>query len=107
MAGGQPPPPEWRAVPDHHGGGPPSPDLSPVEGLLAAAEDSVMRFRFGLVGSPQSPVMEVDVADLDELHDLMWRGRFVRGRLAPEYCEGESCGALIATSRITMVMEVD
>lgn len=65
-------------------------------------------FRFVVVGSSQQPVMDVDgVHDIAELHTLIARSRFVEGRLVPEYCEGVTCGALIATSRIQMVMTVD
>jgi hypothetical protein len=65
-------------------------------------------FRFVVMGSPQQPVMEVDgVHTIAELHHVIARGRFVEGRLVPEYCEGVTCGALIATSRIQMVMEVE
>lgn len=66
------------------------------------------QFRFVVVGSQQQPVMDVDgVHEIVELHKVIERSRFVEGRLVPEYCEGVTCGALIATSRIQMVMEVD
>ena len=65
-------------------------------------------FRFAVMGSPQQPVMDVDgVHTIAELHQVLAHSRFVEGRLVPEYCEGVTCGALISTSRIQMVMEVD
>ena len=65
-------------------------------------------FRFVVVGAPQQPVMEVDgVHSISELHQVIARSRFVEGRLEPEHCKGANCGALIATSRIQMVMEVE
>lgn len=65
-------------------------------------------FRFAMIGTSQQPVMEVDgVHTAVELNEMIRRERFVVGRLVPEYCEGVNCGALLATSRIQMVTEVD
>ncbi len=66
-----------------------------------------MTFRFCLMGASQHPLVEVKVASLADLHDLMDRTRFVAGHLAEADEHGVQPGVLIATSRVQMVVEVD
>ena len=63
------------------------------------------RFKFCLVGSPQTPIVEVDVHDLHHLHEIMSRSRFVEGRIVEVDGEGANCGILISTSRVLVVIE--
>lgn len=77
-----------------------------MERLLAAAEGGVTKFRFCLMGSSQQPVIEVDVACLHDLHQLLSTNRFIEGRLVEIDGDGVQCNVLIAATRVQMVVEV-
>lgn len=63
------------------------------------------RFKFFLIGSSQTPVLDVDAADLRELNDIVSRNRFIEGHIAERDEDGVFGGMLIATGRIQLVME--
>jgi hypothetical protein len=62
------------------------------------------RFRFHLIGGVQAPVVDVPVAGISELHQMLARSRYVEGILEEE---GTYCGVLIPAGRIQLVVEAD
>lgn len=64
------------------------------------------RFKFYLIGSCDSPVLDVAVSDLAELNRQMSCSRFVEGHMVEADLDGVLRGVLIATSRIQLVMDV-
>jgi len=63
------------------------------------------RFKFYLIGSCDAPVLDVEAADLRELHRQMSCDRFIEGHTTQADADGVLPGVLIATSRIQLVME--
>jgi hypothetical protein len=64
------------------------------------------RFKFSLVGSPQRPVLEIEVRDLGELHHAISGARFIEGRMVEIDGELTDCSVLIPANRIQIVMEL-
>lgn len=63
------------------------------------------RFKFALIGSPQAPIVEIDVSGIDELCAYMTRVRFVTGRMVEIDCDGADAAVIIPVSRIQFVTE--
>ena len=65
------------------------------------------RFRFSLVGTSQTPVVDVPQSNLSELSDAMGRQRFLEGVIVGiDGLDGE-CGVLIPVNRIQLISEVE
>lgn len=65
------------------------------------------RFKFAMIGSPQAPVVEIDVSGIDELCVYMTRVRFITGRMVETGCAGTDVAVVIPVSRIQFVTEAD
>lgn len=62
-------------------------------------------FKFFLIGSAETPILDVPFEHLNELHCAMERSRFVEGRMVEVNGEPVSCGVLIPMGRIQMIAE--
>ncbi len=65
------------------------------------------RFRFFMIGTTESPVLELELDTLRELGEMAMRHRFIEGRMVEINGEGSAVGVLIPTSRIQLVAEAD
>lgn len=65
------------------------------------------RFRFCLVGTSQSPIVDVQQSNLSELGDAMARQRFLEGVIVGIDGHDGECGVLIPVNRIQMISEVE
>lgn len=61
------------------------------------------RFRFHMIGSQASPVVEVGAADIQDLDQRMNRAGFLTGKVIDEY---EAYYVMIAVNRIQFVVEL-
>jgi hypothetical protein len=106
MARGQSPPVKRRAIPDDRGGGPPSPGIAGLEGLLAEAKSSLMAcFRLFLIGASQPLEVDLPVRDVHALEALMSTAKFVTGTMAEPDEDGICPAFLVPTYRIQCVIE--
>lgn len=64
------------------------------------------RFKFCLIGSPQSPIVEIGVRHLCDLHLSIGRARFIEGRMIEIDGEAMDCPVLIPANRIQIVIEL-
>lgn len=64
------------------------------------------KFRFCLIGTPQAPVLEIDVGNISELHHWISRARFIEGRMIRIDGEPTDCPVLIPTNRVQMIFEI-
>lgn len=64
------------------------------------------KFRFCLVGTPQSPVLELEARDVRELHHSLARTRFIEGRMVEIDGEPTDCEVLISANRVQMIFEI-
>lgn len=64
------------------------------------------RFMFALIGTPQTPILDLPVRTVAELNQAIARARFVDGLMVEIDGEGVHCPVLIPVSRIQMVMEL-
>jgi hypothetical protein len=64
------------------------------------------RFRFFLMGSSQAPIVEIPVADLGQLGEMVRFNRFLEGRIVDCLDEEDACPVLIPVSRVQMITEV-
>jgi len=65
------------------------------------------RFKFFLIGTHETPVVEMEASSLRQLNDDLSRNRFVEGQMVEINGLGASCGVLIPTARIQFVAEAD
>lgn len=61
------------------------------------------RFKFCLIGTPQSPVLELEAEDVRELHYAIARSRYIEGRMVEIDGEPTDCDVLIPANRIQMI----
>ena len=64
------------------------------------------RFRFFLMGSSQSPTVEMSAVDLSQLGEIAKYSRFLEGQIVDCLDEEDACPVLIPVSRIQMITEV-
>lgn len=65
------------------------------------------RFKFFLIGTNESPVLEMEAATLRQLNEDLSRNRFIEGQMVEINGHGEDRGVLIPTARIQLVVEAD
>ena len=65
------------------------------------------RFQFFLVGTSQSPVVEVGYKDLRELHEAIEHSRFLHGQLVEIEGHSIELGVIIPMNRIHMISEIE
>lgn len=65
------------------------------------------QFRFCLIGSPQSPVLELPADSMTHLHARLAGAKFVEGRMVSIDGTVTSCDVLIPVGRILMVLLED
>ena len=64
------------------------------------------RFMFALIGTHQTPILELPVSSVAELNMAIARTRFIDGLMVEIDGEGANCPVLIPVSRIQMIMEL-
>lgn len=64
-------------------------------------------FRFFLVGTSQSPIVEVEHANLQDLHATIECRRFLLGKMTEIDGYDVGCGVLIPINRIQMISEIE
>lgn len=62
------------------------------------------RFKFYMVGTSDTPALELPFANVRELNEVITRSRFIKGHMQVSE-DGERCGVLVPTARIQLVME--
>ncbi|MFL6758566.1 hypothetical protein [Sphingomonas sp.] len=64
------------------------------------------RFKFCMIGTPQSPILEMEARNVAELHHWIARARYIEGRMVEIAGEATDCPVLIPANRIQIVMEL-
>lgn len=64
-------------------------------------------FKFFLTGTAEAPVIELDEPDLDALHQLMTRSKFIQGRMIEIAGAAMNTDVLIPVNRIQFVAVAD
>lgn len=63
------------------------------------------RFKFFLIGSCDTPVLELPMADVGHLHDAISRARFIEGEM--DMGDGTHSGVLIPISRVQLIQQCE